>query len=60
MVSRSLGPESGGVAGIRLYFTQELSGGALIPKRSASAARAAWKPHMPCTPPPGGVDAEHR
>ena len=22
--------------------------------------RAAWEPHMPCTPPPGGVDAEHR
>ena len=26
----------------------------------ASAARAAWKPPMPWTPPPGGVDAEHR
>ena len=25
-----------------------------------SAARAANQPHMPCTPPPGGVDAEHR
>jgi hypothetical protein len=23
-------------------------------------ARAAWKPHMPCTPPPGGVDEEQR
>ena len=28
--------------------------------RSARAARAAPWPHMPCTPPPGGVDAEHR
>ena len=25
----------------------------------ASAARAACQPHMPCTPPPGGVDDEH-
>jgi hypothetical protein len=25
-----------------------------------SAARAAQYPHMPCTPPPGGVDEEHR
>lgn len=24
------------------------------------AARAARWPHMPCTPPPGGVEAEHR
>ena len=22
--------------------------------------RAAWEPHMPCTPPPGGVEAEQR
>ena len=28
--------------------------------RSCSAARAAPSPHMPCTPPPGGVAAEHR
>ena len=28
--------------------------------RSARAAWAAPAPHMPCTPPPGGVDAEHR
>ena len=28
--------------------------------RRESAAFAAWKPHMPCTPPPGGVDEEHR
>ena len=26
--------------------------------RSCSAVRAAPSPHMPCTPPPGGVDAE--
>ena len=25
-----------------------------------SASRAAWTPHMPWTPPPGGVDDEHR
>ncbi len=25
-----------------------------------SAMRAAWYPHIPCTPPPGGVDDEHR
>ena len=25
-----------------------------------SAARAAWYPHIPCTPPPGGVEAEQR
>ncbi len=25
-----------------------------------SASRAACQPHMPCTPPPGGVDDEHR
>jgi hypothetical protein len=24
----------------------------------SSALRAAWNPHMPCTPPPGGVDPE--
>ncbi len=29
-------------------------------RREASAARAAQYPHMPCTPPPGGVDEEHR
>ena len=29
-------------------------------KTVCSAARAALKPHMPWTPPPGGVDAEHR
>ena len=28
--------------------------------RAPSAARAAWNPPMPWTPPPGGVDAEHR
>jgi hypothetical protein len=28
--------------------------------RASSAARAAWKPPMPWTPPPGGVDAEQR
>src|ERR1039457_7721217 len=33
--------------------------GTLTP-RSASTARPAPAPHMPCTPPPGGVDAEHR
>jgi hypothetical protein len=27
---------------------------------AASAARAAWNPPMPWTPPPGGVDAEQR
>ena len=30
-----------------------------IPKDFFSAAPAAWKPHIPCTPPPGGVDDEH-
>ncbi len=25
-----------------------------------NAALAAWYPPIPCTPPPGGVDAEHR
>jgi len=29
-------------------------------RMSASAVLAAWYPAMPCTPPPGGVDAEHR
>lgn len=29
-------------------------------KPSASAVRAAWKPHIPWTPPPGDVDAEQR
>lgn len=29
-------------------------------KTSASAARAAWYPHIPCTPPPGGVEDEQR
>ena len=29
-------------------------------KWSASAAWAAFWPHMPCTPPPGGVELEHR
>ena len=29
-------------------------------KTSANAARAALKPHMPWTPPPGGVEAEQR
>src|SRR5919204_6126638 len=29
-------------------------------RRSASATRAAEQPHIPCTPPPGGVDEEHR
>ena len=28
--------------------------------RSARTARAAPTPHMPCTPPPGGVELEHR
>src|ERR1019366_9735071 len=28
--------------------------------RSASTALAAPTPHMPCTPPPGGVEAEQR
>jgi hypothetical protein len=28
--------------------------------RSARAVRAAQSPHIPCTPPPGGVDDEHR
>jgi RNA polymerase sigma factor (sigma-70 family) len=28
--------------------------------RSARAVRAAQLPHIPCTPPPGGVEAEHR
>ncbi len=28
--------------------------------RAASAARAAWNPPIPWTPPPGGVDAEQR
>ena len=30
------------------------------PNVSFNAACAAWKPHMPCTPPPGGVDDEQR
>ncbi len=29
-------------------------------KTPRSAARAANQPHMPCTPPPGGVEDEHR
>jgi hypothetical protein len=28
--------------------------------RKRSAACAAWYPHIPCTPPPGGVEAEQR
>jgi hypothetical protein len=28
--------------------------------RSFNAAFAAPTPHMPCTPPPGGVEAEHK
>ena len=32
----------------------------LTPKRSASAAVPAACPHMPCTPPPGGVEDEQR
>ena len=28
--------------------------------RSARAARAAWSPHIPCTPAPGGVEEEQR
>lgn len=31
-----------------------------MPNRSRSARRAASQPDMPCTPGPGGVDAEHR
>lgn len=35
-----------------------------VPERAhasrRSAARAAHQPHMPCTPAPGGVEAEHR
>jgi len=31
-----------------------------FPKKSRKAASAAWKPHMPWTPPPGGVEAEHK
>ena len=30
------------------------------PCRSLRTVRAAPQPHMPCTPPPGGVDAEQR
>ncbi len=37
----------------------DLSHGTVTP-RSDSAVRAAQAPHMPCTPPPGGVEAEHR
>ena len=43
--------------------TGELPGGLLRGARgpaSLSTARAAARPHMPCTPPPGGVDDEHR
>src|ERR1044071_1660313 len=29
-------------------------------KQSRIAASAAWKPHIPWTPPPGGVDEEQR
>ncbi|SFD99712.1 hypothetical protein SAMN05518672_10486 [Chitinophaga sp. CF118] len=34
--------------------------GTLICQRSFNALLAAWKPHMPCTPPPGGVEEEHK
>jgi hypothetical protein len=37
-------------------YRRELYG----PPRSARAALAAHMPHMPCTPPPGDVDDEHR
>jgi hypothetical protein len=40
-------------------FLVRRSRGARTP-RPASAARAAWNPPMPWTPPPGGVDAEQR
>ena len=41
---------------------RDVGGGQLviIPKRSRSAARADQYPDIPCTPPPGGVEAEHR
>jgi hypothetical protein len=29
-----------------------------VQKRRRRAVRAAWKPHIPCTPPPGGVEEE--
>jgi len=32
----------------------------LAPKVRLSTERAAWNPHIPWTPPPGGVEAEHR
>jgi hypothetical protein len=31
-----------------------------MPKLRLSALRAACRPHIPCTPPPGGVEEEHR
>ena len=35
-------------------------GGSEERRSSARARRAAWRPHMPCTPAPGGVEAEQR
>ena len=32
--------------------------GPVLPKHRLSAERAAWKPHIPWTPPPGGVELE--
>ena len=35
-------------------------GGTLVPKTRRSALSAAQYPHIPCTPPPGGVELEQR
>jgi AcrR family transcriptional regulator len=49
-------------AGDRLLRAHALEPSANEPTtpRSRNAARAANSPHMPWTPPPGGVDAEHK
>jgi len=47
------------VAGRRRARNGQRAEGGTAPK-VASAARAAWNPPMPWTPPPGGVDAEQR
>lgn len=31
-----------------------------MPNSVRNSVRAAYQPHMPCTPAPGGVAAEHR
>ncbi len=55
------GPEKAGVGGsIPSLATTNRNRLTPYPRKLRSAIFAAFHPHIPCTPPPGGVDEEQR